>query len=206
MNPSPEGHIDSTKHLQLAYLSNTHLGGAYYRPPTFHIQGEKLDSAMIDLTEQYAYAREELDHRFPRALGKEMDISIFFDSDHTHDKKTGRSISGIIVMVGRTPIIWKLKRQGAVQTSTYRAEFSAMRLATEETITIRYMLRALGIKVSAPSAVAGDNAWVISNVSMPDATLKKKHVALLYHTVRENVAAGVIHPYKCWETVRVRIL
>jgi hypothetical protein len=151
---------------------------------------------MIDLTEQYAYTREELDHKFPRPLGKEMDVSIFFDSDHAHDKKTGRSISGVIVMVGSTPIIWKSKRQGAVQTSTYGAEISAMRLATEETITVRYMLRALGIKVSIPSSIAGDNAGVISNVSMPDATLKKKHVALSYHIVRENVAAGVIHPYK----------
>jgi hypothetical protein len=98
-------------------------------------------------------------------------------------------------MVGSTPIIWKSKKQGAVQTSTYGAEFSAMRLANEETIAIWYMLQALGIKISAPSAIARDNAGVIANASMPNATLKKKHVALSYHTVRENVAAGVIHPY-----------
>jgi hypothetical protein len=104
--------------------------------------------------------------------------------------------SGVIVMVGSTPFIWKSKRQGAVQTSTYGAEFSAMRLAAEETLIIWYMLRALGIRVSTPIAVAGDNAGVIANISMPDATLKKKHVALSYHTVSENVTAKVIHPYK----------
>ncbi len=58
------------------------------------------------------------------------------------------------------------------------------------------MLQALGIKVSKPSASSGDNAGVITNASMPEATLKKKHVALSFHSVRENVAAGVIHPYK----------
>jgi hypothetical protein len=169
----------------------------------FHIEGEKIDPAMLDFTKQYVYAGEELDKKFPRPLGEELDTSIFFDSDHTHDKISGRSISSVIVMVGSTPIIWRSKRQGAVQTSTYGAEFSAMKLATEETIAIRYMLQALGIKISTPSAIAGNNAGVIANVSMPDATLKKKHVALSYHTVRENVAAGVIHPYKVSSKVNV---
>lgn len=83
-------------------------------------------------------------------MGEELDVSVFFDSDHAHDEVTGRSISGVVVMVGSTPIIWKSKRQGAIQTSTYGAEFSTMRLAMEEAITIQYMLWALGITVSKP--------------------------------------------------------
>jgi hypothetical protein len=165
-------------------------------PRKFTVQGEEVDHNLIDFVEQYQYAREEIDPRFPKSIGKELDVSIFFDSDHAHDKVTRRSMSGVIVVVGSTPITWKSKRQGAVQTSTYGAEFSAMRLATEEAITIRYMLRALGIKVSKPSMMAGDNAGVIANASTPDATLKKKHVALSYHSVRESVSAGVIHPCK----------
>lgn len=69
-----------------------------------------------------------------------------------------------------------------------------MRLATEEAITIRYMLRALGVNVAKPSHISGDNAGVISNATTPDATLKKKHVALSYHAVRESVSAGIIYP------------
>ena len=117
-------------------------------------------------------------------------------ADHAHDKITGRSISGIIVMVGRTPVIWKSKRQGAIQTSTYGAEFSAMRLATEEAHTIRYMLRSLGIKVEKASRLYGDNLGVIQNATMPEGTLKKKHVALSYHFVREAVAVNVVEPFK----------
>jgi hypothetical protein len=71
-----------------------------------------------------------------------------------------------------------------------------MKMATEEAITIRYMLRSLGIKVSRPSNLMGDNAGVISSSTTPDATLKKKHVALSFHSVRENVSAGVICPHK----------
>jgi hypothetical protein len=132
-----------------------------------------------------------------------LDISIFFDSDHAHDKVTGRSISGVVVLVGSTPIIWRSKRQGAAQTSMYGAEFSAMRLATEEAITVRYMLRALGVNVSSPSGILGDNIGVISNASTPDATLKKKNIALSYHAVRESVSAGIIKPKQVPTTSRI---
>jgi len=149
-----------------------------------------------DFGDQYGYASEDMDPMFPEPIYDELTVSIFFDSDHAHDKKTGRSISGIIVLVGRTPIIWKSKRQGAIQTSTYGAEFCAMRLATEEAHTIRYMLRSLGLKVEKPCYVYGDNLGVIQNATTPEGTLKKKHVALSYHFVREAVAIRIIAPRK----------
>jgi hypothetical protein len=104
---------------------------------------------------------EEMDKNFPKPLGEELDVNIFFDSDLGHDRKTGRSISGIIVYVGNTPIIWKPRQQGAVQTSTYGAELCAMRMAVEEAITIRYMLRSFGIHVSSPTSTMGDNEGTI---------------------------------------------
>jgi hypothetical protein len=46
--------------------------------------------------------------------------------------------------------------------------------------SMRYMLRSLGIKVSYPSHLSGDNAGIISNTMNPDATSKKKHIALIF--------------------------
>jgi len=62
---------------------------------------------VFNFADQYSYAVEEVDKSFPKPLGEELDVNIFFDSDHAHDRKTGRSIPGIIVYVGNTPIIWK---------------------------------------------------------------------------------------------------
>jgi hypothetical protein len=160
----------------------------------FSIMGEELDPTVVDFVSQYEYAKDEIDPQFPEPIGQEIDVSVFYDSDHAHDRVTGRSISGVIVLVGSAPVVWRSKRQGAVQTSMYGAEFSTMRLATEEIITIRYMLRALGIRVSKPSNISGDNTGIISNSVTSDATLKKKHVALSYHAMRESVAAGIISP------------
>ncbi len=37
---------------------------------------------------------------------------------------------------------------------------------------------------------------MIQNVTTKDSLLKKKHVAISYHRVREAAAAGIIHPVK----------
>jgi DNA-binding cell septation regulator SpoVG len=97
-----------------------------------------------------------------------------------------------MIFVGRTPVFYQSKRQGAIETSTYSAEFNGARTATEETIAVRYMLRCLGVKVTHPTYLFGDNLGVVQN----DSLLKKKHVAISYHKVREAAAAGIVHPIK----------
>ena len=75
-------------------------------------------------------------------------------------------------------------------------EFCAMKTAVEEVMAVRYMLRCLGVHVTSSSLLFGDNLGVIQNVTIKDSLLKKKHVAISYHKVRESVAAGIIHPIK----------
>jgi hypothetical protein len=93
-------------------------------------------------------------------------------------------------------VFYSSKRQGAVETSTYGAEFFAMRTGTEETIAVRYMLRCLGVKVEFASYMFGDNLGVVQIATIKDSLLKKKHVAISYHRVREAAAAGIVHPMK----------
>ena len=148
--------------------------------------------------EDYPDAREELDSGFPRPFGETLQTAICVDSDHAHDLKTRRSITGLIAFVGSTPVVWYSKRQGSIASSTYSAEFSALRTATEEAQALRYMLRCLGIPIandgSNPTLLFGDNFSVIQNARDFEADLKKKHVAISFHTVREAVAAGVVEP------------
>ena len=61
-------------------------------------------------------------------------------------------------------------------------------------MNMRYMLRCLGIPVQSPSYLLGDNLGVIQNANNPEADIKKKHVAISFHVVREAIAAGIIHP------------
>ena len=101
----------------------------------------------------------------------------------------------MVGFVGSTLVSWSSKRQGAVASSTYAAEFTALRNGTEEIVTMRYMLRCLGIPVESPSKLFGDNLGVIQNAANADADLKKKHVAISFHYVKKSIAAGVVTPY-----------
>ena len=50
----------------------------------------------------------------------------------------------------------------------------------------------IGIPMSGPAYVYGDNISVIYNTSRPESTLKKKSNTICYHAVRESVAMGEI--------------
>ena len=58
--------------------------------------------------------------------------------------------------MGSTPTTWSAKRQTSVQTSTFVAEFIALKRAVEEAITIRYHLRSMGVVVSEATEIYAD--------------------------------------------------
>ena len=88
------------------------------------------------------------------------------------------------------------KRQGSTETSTYGTEFCVIYDVIEETISIRHVLCCLGIKVNTTSLICGENKGVVQNSTISDSLLKKKHVAITCHKIREVVAIGIIHPIK----------
>ena len=58
------------------------------------------------------------------------------------------------------------------------------------------MIRCLGVKVETPSHLMGDNLGAIQNDATKESLLKKKHVAVLCHMVREATAAQIALPVK----------
>ena len=160
------------------------------RPPI--VDSAKNVEEYEEFTHQYKYYKEELDPYFPDPTAEELDITIFSDSDHAHDLVTGRSITGLIAFVGSTPVYWKSKRQTSVHTSTFGSEFMASKAAVELAITLRYHLRAMGIKVSKPTTIYADNKSVCINATNPASSLNKKAVALAYHFVRQHQAGKVV--------------
>jgi len=48
------------------------------------------------------------------------------------------------------------------------------------------------VQADGPTHMRCDNQSVVTNVSVPASTLKKKNNAVAFHFVRENAAAGVI--------------
>ena len=60
-----------------------------------------------DFLEDYPNASEDIDSSLPEPFGEALQTSIFFGADWAHDIATRRSITGLIAMVGSTPLIWQ---------------------------------------------------------------------------------------------------
>ena len=58
----------------------------------------------------YPDAAEEIDPNVPKPLIDKIEICAFVDSDHAHDCVTTRSITGLVILVGRTPVSFTSKR------------------------------------------------------------------------------------------------
>ena len=65
-----------------------------------------------------------------------------------------------------------------------------MKQGVEALRGLRYKLRMMGVPISGPSYIYGDNMSVIHNTQRPESTLKKKSNSICYHAVRESVAMG----------------
>ena len=122
----------------------------------------------------------------------ELPITILVDSNHGHDKLTGKSITGLILFAGRTPIYYQAKCQASVQSTTFGAEFIALKKGVEEAITTRYYLRTMGVNVSKPTVIYGDNLSAINNIITPGSQLQKKYLAFAYHFCRKHFSAGIV--------------
>jgi hypothetical protein len=55
---------------------------------------------------------------------------------------------------------------------------------------LRYKLRMMGMALSGPAYVYGDNMSVVHNTHRPESVLKKKSNSICYHAERESVAMG----------------
>ena len=116
----------------------------------------------------------------------------FFDANLYHDLISGRSVTGTLHLVNKTPIDWYSKLQSTVETATFGSEYVAARTCTEQVIDLRQTMRYLGVPVHGPTMMFGDNETVCNTGSQPHGKLTKRHNALAYHRVREAHAAKII--------------
>ena len=187
-----EGHLECLYHM-FAYLKKYHNSEMIYDPtePVIDQRAfKRADWTYSSLSEQDR--TEVLPPNMPEPRGKGFVIRCYVDADHAGDSVTRKSRTGFIVYLNNAPVYWYSKRQGSVEPSTYQAEFTAMKEATEYIRGLRYRLRMMGIPVEGPAYIYGDNQSVLANTSNPGSMLKKKCSAVAYHLVREAVARGEI--------------
>ncbi len=140
----------------------------------------------------YGELNELIPKDAPEPLGKYVTLTHYVDANLMHDLATGRSVTGILHLINKTPLDWFSKKQATVETATYGSEFVAARTCVEQIIDLRTTLRYLGVPLRDKSYMFGDNQSVINSASQVHAKLHKWHTMLSFHHVHEAIAAGLV--------------
>jgi hypothetical protein len=188
-----QGHLDRTKRIY-GYLAKMKF--AIIRVRTEEPDYSGLPEQDFDWAYSvYGNVREEELTDAPEPLGKYVTLTHYVDANLFHDLLTGRSVTGILHLVNKTPIDWYSKKQATVETATYGSEFVAARTCVEQVMDLRMTLRYLGVPIRGRSYMFGDNKTVVDSSTRPHAKLHKRHMALSFHRVREAIAAKIIAFY-----------
>jgi hypothetical protein len=188
-----KGHMDRAKRV-VGYLARMKHGAIRFRT-------EEPDYSAIPDPEYewdfsvYGDVEEDIPPDAPIPLGRHVLLSHYVDANLMHCLLTGRSLTGILHFLNKTPIDWFSKLQSTVETATYGSEFIAGRTCVEQIIDLRNTMRYLGVPIRGKSWVFGDNESVVKSSSMPHAKLHKRHNMLSFHRVREAVVAKIIGFY-----------
>ncbi len=126
----------------------------------------------------------------PPPLGKDVDLCMMVDSDHVGEKRMQRSCTGFIIFCNLAPIIWLSKQQVTIETSVFGAKFVAMKHGIKMLRGLRYKIRMMGIPLSGPTYIYGENKSQVTNSSIPESTLNKKCNSICHHAIHESVAMG----------------
>ena len=151
-----------------------------------------------DWSDFYGNESEEYPANAPPPKGKEFIMRGYVDASFGDCKLTRKSRTGFIVFLNSSPIYYYSKKQGSCEISTFGSEFVAMKQCCEYVKGLRYKLRMMGIPVSNPTFIHGDNKSVLWNTSVPESTLKQKSSSVAYHFVREGVSKDI------WRTAYIR--
>ena len=179
------GHLEQVHHI-FGYLKERPKWKLFFDPQ--HPELDERSFTTYDWYEFYRGAQEP--------VPGDMSAHCFVDSDHAANTVTRRSQTGLLLFVNRAPVTRFSKRQNTVKTSTFGSKFIAMKTAVEHVEALCYKLQMFGIPMEGPTNVFCDNKAVFKNTSIPDSTLKKKHMSICYHWAREAVATRTMRVAK----------
>jgi hypothetical protein len=177
-----EGHLDALLHMS-GFLRICHNSRMAYDPsyPTIDMEVFKPN----DWKSFYGNVVESIPSNALEPRGKDVNLRLYVDSDHAGEKRRRCSRIGFFVFMNTALVQWFSKQQATIETSVFGAEFVAMKIGMESLRGLRYKLSMMGVGISGPSYIYGDNMLVIHNTQRP--------FNLLPHRSRVSCDGGIPH-------------
>ena len=144
------GHMDAALHL-CSWLKNHHNARLILDPSYPDIDQDSFIQS--DWENFHGNIKEELPPDMPKPLGKDVDLRLHVDSSHASGKVNGRSRTGFFVFLNSALIQWCSKKQPAIESSVFGAEFVAVKHGIETMRGVGCKLKTIGVPLSGATCV-----------------------------------------------------
>lgn len=126
-------------------------------------------------------------------VGQKFQLSVYVDSDHAGNVDDRKSISGYIIYLGTTPIVWRSRQQkGKPAESSCEAEYISLSSCINEVVWIIAFLSELGFRLPTPVPIFCDNKSAKDLAYNPVNHERTKHIDIRYHRIREFILDGTV--------------
>ncbi|XP_019106129.1 uncharacterized mitochondrial protein AtMg00810-like [Beta vulgaris subsp. vulgaris] len=122
----------------------------------------------------------------------QLTLQGYSDSDWGACPNTRRSVTGYLMLLGKSPISWKSKKQSTVSKSSSEAEYRALAAAASEITWLVRLLTELGVDNLNPVKLCCDNQSAIHLGKNPVQHERTKHIELDAHFTRDKVLEGLL--------------
>ena len=109
------------------------------------------------------------------------------DSEYAGDTEDRRSVTGWLVSLNGTPVMWNTKKHPIVTTSSTEAEYVGYTIIAKSVAWIRNVLDFMGFTQREPTIVWVDNQGAIKIAENPKQHGRTKHIDVRYHYIREKI-------------------
>ena len=125
-------------------------------------------------------------------LGLPVTVWVYVYANNAGNLENRRSHSVILIYVNNALIIFYIKRQNTVESSSFGLDFVELRISTDMVEALMYKLGTFGVNLKGPAEVYRDNKSVVTNSSALESFLNNIHNAICYHRVGEAQSTGTL--------------
>lgn len=134
--------------------------------------------------------------KLKRSIEKHIKVKVYCDASYASGRDR-KFISGEIVELNGSNVIWSSRKQSVIAQSTVEAEYIAMAVTAKQLAWLRQLLGEMNIDYQKPFHLMKDNQGSIALSDNPILSRRSKHNDVRFHYIRQEVENGHIQVLYC---------